>query len=205
MEKADVLNKVISYVAHAHLWYKLRNTHTNGQLNDLLMQLINEEEEILSFYGLPYTLDCSEHLQFLALKDNFVVEDAKQLISELQDIATAFLKKPVISDVELLREAIKNKTIFENVLPATKLKLKPLPYFDYVYETKLLEGLLEPQLMLTEFETVVEHCLAAKLTELSLTRDITSEDFKQLQQYNLLFAEDFIMNYQQFKTSEMVY
>jgi hypothetical protein len=204
MEKADVLNKITCYVAQAQLWHKLRLTHTDDELNDLLLQIILIEEELLAFYGLPNTLHYNEYFQLLALKDDFILADAKQLISELEESAATFLSSPVITDVELLRQAFENKTTIENVLPATRLKLKPEPYFDYVYETKFLKGLTEPQVILTDFQIVAENGLGQKLTDLSLNQDLCSDDYESLHTFNLQFTEDFILNYQDYKNRIMV-
>lgn len=204
MEKTEVFNKIICYVAQAQLWHKLRLTHTDDQLNGLLLQLITIEEELLAFYGLPNTLHYNEYFQLLALKDDFVLTDAEQLISELEAAAITFFSSPPMTDLELLKQAIENKAIIDDVLPAIRLKLKPEPYYNYVYETKLLNGLIEPQVILKDFQVVAENSLGRKLVDLSLRQDICSMDYASLKAFNLQFTEDFILNYQSYLKHNML-
>ncbi len=204
MERTEVLNKITCYVAQAQLWHRLRITHTDDQLNNLLLEVITIEEEILSFYGLPNTLHYNEYLQLLALKDDFILDDAEKLISEFEQTAAIFLSSPVITDAELLRDAFENKTLIENILPATRLKLKPEPYFEYVYETKFLNGLTRPEEMLADFQIVAENELGQKLLDLSINQDFSSDKYELLHTFNLQFTEDFILNYQDFKNRVMV-
>ncbi len=59
----DIFDKLTNYIAFAHLWHYLQKTSTDDELNHLMLSMVEIEEEVLSYYGLPCTLTYSEIFQ----------------------------------------------------------------------------------------------------------------------------------------------
>lgn len=57
MERTALFNEVVSYVAHAQLWHRLRAHTPQQDLNELFVSMLETESRVMRHYGLPETFE----------------------------------------------------------------------------------------------------------------------------------------------------
>ncbi len=203
-----MFNKLIDYVAYAHLWHFLGKTFPNDDTNYLMVQMVEIEEEILSNFGLPLTLNYSEIFQELGIKDNFKLHDILACIENLESEAKKYFNRPVVSDIELLRKAQELEIDIDYVLPDLTLKLLAEPYYNFCYYFLFIQRKITPELFLEELKTVVKNNCSIMLTSVVNKRLLSyknDKDYLFLKSIELKFLDIFLENYHYFDDKRLEY
>jgi|GEM_PF-4817518 len=151
MNKEELYNEVISYIAHAQLWHRLRSIEGGEDLNTLLVSMLDTERRVLQHFGLPCTLQFSGYLQLLALKDDFSIADITVMLEELEAEAILYLTSPVLTNIEFLTMARAKRLAIDDVLPILNPNLRADPYNEELYQTQFLTGGLSATDFLKQF------------------------------------------------------
>jgi hypothetical protein len=199
-------DKLTDYVAFAHLWHLLEKSHSDDDINYLMLRILEIEEEALTGYGLPLTLEYSEIFQELGLKDDFVLSDIPECIEKLEQAAKVYFKRPVLSDLELLKIAQKSQIGIDLVLPELTLRLLPYTYYDFCYYFLFLKNKTTPELFLKELQIVEKYNLVKKLQELVEIPDYKGgRVYSEVKIVGLSFVDIFLENYHTFKNNRLDY
>lgn len=145
MTRPQLIEEVVSYIAHANLWHRMRPLSTAVELNDLMVGMLESEGRILGHFGLPATLEFNTPIQFLALKEDFEFGDISVMLDQLEQLAVHYHASPVLTDIALLEKAQREQMSIENVLPALRFPMLADDYFDDLYHNHFLTGLLRPE------------------------------------------------------------
>lgn len=193
----ELISIMENYIAWSHLWHRLHDSHSNEDLNGLMLKVKVAEQTILTHFGLPFTFKYSDLFQTLGLKDNFNLIDIITFLDELKDEAEKYLTGPILTDLKLLEEAQRNNWDIDDVLPELSYKLKPEPYYFFIYERYFQKKLVRPEDFLEELRIINDFDLSLRLNFLSRDNTlILQEDYKELWSYDLRFFQQFLDEYQ---------
>ena len=203
-----VYSKLIDYVAYSHLWHFLDKRSPNDDINYLMLQMVEIEEEILSHFGLPFTLAYSEILQELGIKNDFTFSDITACIENLESEAKEYFNRPVISDIEILRKAQELEIDIDYVLPELTLKLLAEPYYNFCYYFLFIQRKITPELFLEELKSVVKNKRSRMLTNIvnkKLSSYKNDEEYRLLKNLGLKYLDVFLENYHTFDSNRLEY
>lgn len=202
----EIFDKITNYVAFAHLWHKLQSTHSDDELNHLMLSMTEIEEDVLAHYGLPCTFTFSDIFQELGVKENFALADINTYIARIELEATQYFSEPVLTDLELLKKAQIEQSEIDEILPELSLKLKAEPYFIYCYYEILLEYNTTEDLFLRELKLVVENDCSMTILNLAESKKSNFKKDKVYQKLScigLTFLDDFLKNHSSFDYKQM--
>lgn len=162
------------------------------------MQSIYERERaILDLFGLPATFDYQRKLQMLSLQEGFDVRGVHEMIRVLEEEAVAWLTRPVMTDLDLLRTAQENELFVGNVLPLTSFKVTVTHYYIYIYQLLLLskasaEGILE------EIRLIEKNNLAELIDSAARADDGSCQAQALMLSHPLQYLQDYLSYVQAF-------
>ena len=202
----DVFDKITNYVAFAHLWHALQSTHSDEEMNHLMLTMTEIEGDVLTHYGLPWTFTFSEIFQNLAIKENFTLNDINVCIAKIELEAKSYFSEPVLTDLELLKKAQIEQIDIDEILPELSLKLKAEPYFIYCYYDIFLEYNTTEELFLKELKLVVDNdCSMSILNLAEIKKNNFKKDkiYQRLNNIGLAFLDSFLKNHSSFDYKQM--
>ncbi|WP_152439938.1 hypothetical protein [Arcticibacter svalbardensis] len=187
---------LLDYIARAHLWHQLVTNHSDEELNDLMLKMVETEQALMTYYGLPFTLKYSELFQFFALKEDFVLADIAEFILSLEEAANEYILQPVLTDVQLLQQAKENSLKAEDVLPELSLHLQPQHYYLFLYDVLFLQEDIDAAAILQEMQLVSENQIAGRLHLIGIDNMLLAEeDNNDIWEMGLQFLGDFMGGY----------
>jgi hypothetical protein len=199
----DLFDKLTDYVAYAHLWHKLNKTQTDDELNYLMLRMADIEEEISIHYGLPLTLEYSDIFQELGIKDDFKLADIPICIEKLEQAAEDYFDRPVLTDLQLLKQAQKKQLEIDFVLPELTLRLRPYTYYTFCYYFLFLKKKTTPKLYLRELELVEKNNLVKKLQELvNLPNCKETREYLTAKMAGLSYLDIYLDNYEDYYNNQ---
>lgn len=149
MNKTELYNEVLSYIAHAQLWHRMRTYTPSLELNDLLVGMMEAEGKVVRHFGLPETLQFTTPLQFLALKEDFELGDIKTLLEELEQEAICYFAGPVLTDLQILEKAKRERLNIDDVLAALSHPVRADAELDELYHEQFLNGRISAEALLS--------------------------------------------------------
>jgi hypothetical protein len=150
MRTIEKIKSSLILLAQLHLTLNEKGgPSAEGQLFE---QILDLQQEILDYFGLPPTPENEELLWFQSLPSERQIEDR---IQELNTAATEYLSSNAISDLRLLRNAQQTKGNPMYVLP--ELKVPTHTYTLFVYNKILLPQKDSVENVLQEFRVVGQY------------------------------------------------
>ncbi|WP_069660307.1 hypothetical protein [Arcticibacter eurypsychrophilus] len=108
-------------------------------------------------------------------------------------------------DLQLLKRAIEESLIAEELIPELSLNVSSEPYYEFIYEHLFLEGKICAEELLEEMQIVAYNKLASKLHAVALNNKIIKKmEFQDLWKYKLRFIYKFITGYKTFAEGKAV-
>lgn len=128
---------------------------------DLFEEILWQEQQILSFFGLPNSDKYRKILWELTYDEKFGKKAVQEIVKQLQEAAETHLLAPVHTAVEMLRQAQREQSNAFDVLP--ELGFSTHIYTLYVYEQLLLKGEATPEEALAALQKTAEPDVLDKL------------------------------------------
>ncbi|GHA73072.1 hypothetical protein [Pontibacter akesuensis] len=128
---------------------------------NLFEEILWQEQQILSFFGLPNSDKYRKILWELTYDEKFGKKAVQNIVKQLQEAAETHLLAPVHTALEMLNQAQREKSSAFDILP--ELGFATHIYTLYVYEQLLLKGEITTEEALAALQKTAEPAILDKL------------------------------------------
>lgn len=151
-------------------------------------EVLELEREILEKFGLPATLDFREEMEIFIYEEKLDDKSLDEFIVKLSAIAANYLLAPIVSDLEQLMEAKKQKLVFDYFF--RKIGLTANCYQVFLYEELFCknyindaEAILKEMKMAESFSDKTNKVLAFSKKRKKIIKVLNKEGAQYIDEY----------------------